>query len=155
MSLRQRIEDDIKEAMRAKDRTRSNVLRMIKAKMQEAEVKLRSSEGRDVQLDDEAATAVIAAYGKQRRESIESYRKGGREDLATGEEAELAIVQAYLPEQMDEEAVRAAVRDAIAQVGATSPRDMGNVMKAVMPMLRGAADGKVVNRLVRELLAGD
>ena len=95
---------------------------------------------------------MIAGYAKQRRDSIEAYRKGGNEALATKEEAELAIIQQYLPAPISEEEVRRIVAAAIAKVDATSAKDMGAIMKIVMPILKGEADGAVVNRIVRELL---
>ena len=95
---------------------------------------------------------MIASYAKQRRDSIEAYRKGGKESLATKEEAELAIIQQYLPAPMSEDEVRRILAAAIAKVGGSSAKDMGAIMKLVMPMLKGEADGTVVNRIVRELL---
>ena len=124
---------------------------MLKAKIMEAEVDRRSKGGGDV-LGDQECLAVIAAYAKQRRDSIEAYRNGGREDLATKEESELAIIQQYLPAQKSEDEIRGIVAAAIAETGATSAKDMGAVMKIVMPKLKSEADGAVVNRIVRELL---
>lgn len=95
---------------------------------------------------------MIATYAKQRRDSIEAYRKGGKEYLATKEEAELAIIQQYLPAQMSEDEVRRIVAAAVAETGATSAKEIGAIMKIVMPKLKGEADGAVVNRIVRELL---
>src|SRR5215813_4780205 len=135
----------MKEAMKSGAKDRLSVLRMIKAKMMEAEVDLRVKHGRDYELGDPEATQVLASYAKQRRDSIDSYRQAGREDLAAQEEAELAIIQEYLPKQMGEDEVRSIVREAIAAAGATSARDMGAVMKLVMPKVKGAADGKLVN----------
>ncbi|HEY3176729.1 MAG TPA: GatB/YqeY domain-containing protein [Candidatus Polarisedimenticolia bacterium] len=153
MSIKQRIMDDLTAAMKSGARERLGVLRMIKAKMQEAEVNLRGAKGRDYQLDDAESTQVLVSYAKQRRDSIDSFRKAGREDLATREESELAIVKEYMPVQMSEDEVRRIVREAIAQCGATSPKEMGAVMKLVMPKVKGAADGKMVNQIVNELLA--
>jgi len=154
MSLKKLIEEDIKTALRARDRQRTGVLRMVKAKLQEAEIALRSSRNPDVELDDQAAIRVIAAYGKQRRESIASYREAGREELAVKEEAELAVVIDYLPAQLDDAAIRARVKEAITATGATSGKDLGAVMKAAMASLRGAAEGKQVQAIARELLSG-
>ena len=153
MSLKRTIAEDVKTAMKAGERERVSCLRMLQARILEREVELRAERGRGVELDDDEARAVIGSYAKQRRESIESYRAGGREELAAKEEAELAIVTAYLPRQLGETELREIVRAAIAESGATSARDLGNVMKAVMPRVQGLADGKLVNRLVRELLA--
>lgn len=154
MSLRERIEEDIKTALRARDKQKTGVLRMLKAKLQEAAIALRSSQNPDARLDDKDVTRVIAAYAKQRRESITSYREAGREELALKEETELAVVSEYLPAQLDEATIRARVKEAVAATGATSVKDLGAVMQAAMASLRGAAEGKQVQRIARELLSG-
>jgi uncharacterized protein YqeY len=152
MSLMARLDDDLKQALKGGDKLRVSGIRMLKARIQERLVAARAKEGPDARLDDAAILDVIAAYAKQRRDSIDSYREGGRDDLARREEAELEIVARYLPAQMSEEEVRQVVREAIAEAGATSPRDLGAVMKLAMPRVKGSADGKLVNRLARELL---
>jgi uncharacterized protein YqeY len=152
MSIEQRINDDIRTALKAGEKIRLSVLRMVKAKIQEATVELRGKEGAEARLDDAQATAVLSTCAKQRREARESFVQGGREDLAAREEAELEILQDYLPRQLGEDEIRSHVRDAIAETGAGSLREMGAVMQVVMPKLKGAADGKLVNRVVRELL---
>ncbi|MBP7147594.1 MAG: GatB/YqeY domain-containing protein [Acidobacteria bacterium] len=154
MSLKQRITDDLKAALKSRDALRLGVLRMLKAGILEAEVEQRGKQGLEYQADDAEVTRVLAAYAKQRRESIESYRQGGREDLAEQEQRELTVVEAYLPRPLSEAELREAVRQAIAETGAATSRDVGKVMKAVMPKLRGAADGKLVNRIALELLGG-
>lgn len=154
MSLKQRITDDLKAALKSRDALRLGVLRMLKAGILEAEVEQRGKQGLEYQADDAEVTRVLAAYAKQRRESIESYRQGGREDLAEQEQRELTVVEAYLPRPLGEAELREAVRQAIAETGAATSRDVGKVMKAVMPKLRGAADGKLVNRIALELLGG-
>jgi uncharacterized protein YqeY len=153
MAIRERIVADLTAAMKSKDAQRLGVLRMLKSRIMEAEVDQRGRKGPDYVLDDQESLAVIATYAKQRRDSIEAYRKGGKEDLAAKEEAELAIIQQYLPARMSDDEVRRIVAGVIAETGATSAKDMGAVMKAVMPKLQGGADGAVVNRIVRELLA--
>ncbi len=153
MAIRERIVADLTAAMKAKDTSRLGVVRMLKSKIMEAEVDQRGRKGLDYVLEDQECLAVIATYAKQRRDSIEAYRKGGKEDLAAKEEAELAIIQQYLPAAMSEDDVRRVVAAAIAEAGATSAKDMGAVMKIVMPKLKGEADGTVVNRIVRDLLA--
>jgi hypothetical protein len=153
MSLKQVIAEDLKTAMKLRAQDRVETLRMARARMLEAEVALRASMGRDYELSDEEAIKALAGYAKQRRDSIESYRQAGRDDLAAQEEAELAIIQEYLPRQLTEDDVRAIVAKAIAATGATSPRQMGQVMKAVMPQVQGAADGKLVSRIVNEMLS--
>jgi uncharacterized protein YqeY len=152
MSLRDRLLEDLKSAMKAQDARRLAMLRMLKSEMLKVEVNLRETKGLDYHLDDAEATRVVSTYAKQRRESIEAYRKGGREDLATQEEAELQMVEAYLPKALGEDEVRAAVQAVIAETGATSKKDLGAVMKGAMARLQGAADGKLVSRIAGELL---
>jgi len=152
MSIKSRIAEDTKTAMKAGEKDRVATLRMLRSRMQEAEVRGRGTEGRDFELDEDAELQVVSSYAKQRRESIESYRNAGREDLASKEAAELAIVQEYLPKQLGADEIREIVKQAIGEVGATAPEDMGAVMKVVMPRLKGVADGKAVNQIVRELL---
>jgi uncharacterized protein YqeY len=152
MAIRERIVADLTAAMKAKDTQRLGVVRMLKSRIMEAEVEQRARKGPDYVLEDPECLAVIATYAKQRRDSIEAYRSGGKEDLAAKEEAELAIIQQYLPAQMSEEEIRRVVAGAIAESGAASAKDMGSVMKIVMPRLKSAADGAVVSRIVRELL---
>ena len=106
-------------------------------------------------LEEADVLQVLGTQAKQRRESIEQYRAGGREDLAAKEEAELVVLQEFLPRGLDEDELRAAVVAAVAEVGATGPRDMGRVMGVLMPRLLGRAEGGAVNRLVREVLAGE
>ncbi len=152
MSIKERIVADLTAAMKAKDAARLGVLRMLKAKLLEAEVEARGKKGVSASLEDADALAVIAAYAKQRRDSIDAYRAGGREDLASREEAELRVVQEYLPRQMSAEEIREMAREVIATVGATSMKEIGVVMKALMPRTKGAADGKLGNDIVRSLL---
>jgi uncharacterized protein len=154
MSIKERIVADLTGAMKSKDQLRLSVVRMLKSKMMEAEVELRAKKGLDYALADEEALGVIAAYAKQRRDSIEAYRQGGREDLAAKEEAELAIIQEYLPARASEDEIRKAVSEAIAACGACSIKDMGAVMKIVTPRLKGAADGAVISWIVRGMLGG-
>ncbi len=154
MSLRQRITDDLTAAMKRGARDRVATLRMLKARLQEAEVALRASKGLAYQLTDPEAIQVLSSYAKQRRDSIESFRRAGRTDLVAREEAELAIVREYLPRALDAEELRRLAREAIAEAGAATPRDVGRVMKLLMPRVKGAADGTEVNRVVTELLGG-
>jgi len=152
MSIRDRIVADLTAAMKAKDAARLGVIRMLKSRIMEAEVEQRGRKGPAYVLEDQECLAVIATYAKQRRDSIEAYRKGGNEDLAKKEEGELAMIQEYLPAQLSEDEVRRTVAAAIAEAGAISAKDTGAIMKIVMPRLKGAADGAVVSRVVRELL---
>jgi len=152
--MKQRIDDDMKTAMKAGDARRLGVLRMVKARMQEAQVAMRAKKGRDHELDDAEVDGVLAACAKQRRDSIDSYRQAGRQDLVQAEEAELAILAEYLPEQLSEAEIAQIVREAIASTGAVSAKDMGAVMKIVMPQVKGKADGKLVNKIAAGLLSG-
>jgi len=125
---------------------------MLKSKILEEEVKLRTRKGKDYQLSDNEALEVIASYAKQRKQSIDAYTEAGREDLAAREKKELELINQYLPEQLSREEIEKLVGDVIAETGAESLKDMGMVMKAVMPKFKGAADGKLVNEVVRSKL---
>jgi len=152
MSIKQRLDTDMKQAMKAREQRTVTCIRMLKSKLLEREVALRSKEGKDYEITNEEALTVISTYAKQRRDSISSYRDGGREELATEEEAELEIVERYLPQQLSEDALRELIAGAIAESGASTIKDLGSVMKLVVPKTKGLADGKLVNQLVRELL---
>lgn len=134
--------------MKAKDGTKVSVLRFLMAAIKNREIELKDS------LDDEQVLQEIVSSAKKRRESIEAFRDAGREDLAVKEEAELVILEEYLPEQLSAEEVRKIVQEAIISVDASSPADMGKIMKEVMPQVRGKADGKMVNQIVKEILSG-
>jgi uncharacterized protein YqeY len=147
MSMNDRVGADIAAAMKARDASRLSALRMLKAAVMNKGVE----KGRD--LDDAEVLQVIASLVKQRRDSIEQFSTAGRTDLVEKETAELNVLQAYLPAAATPEEINAAVAEAIAETGATSPKDMGKVMKAVMPKLAGKnADGKAVNEAVRRTL---
>lgn len=147
-TLVDRIEQSVVAAMKARDALRTSALRMVKAALKNKAIDKRGP------LDDGEALQVLASLAKQRKESIEQFRAGGRNDLATKEEGELAILQEFLPETMGEGEVRAAVAQAVAEAGAAGPKDMGKVMGVLMPRVKGRADGKLVNALVREALGG-
>jgi hypothetical protein len=137
----------IADAMRRKDTVRLGALRMLKAAFMNREIEKGHA------LDDAEARQVVTSLVKQRRDSIEQFTKGGREDLARKEAAEITVLEAYLPPSADPLVIDRAVSDAIAETGATSPKDMGRVMKAAMARLAGqTVDGKVVNELVRAKL---
>lgn len=153
MGLREQLMDDLKEAMRQQDELRKRAIRAVITAIKQAETEL-NADGSRVSLDEGGILAIIGKQVKQRQESIVEYRKGKREDLVAEEEAEIAILQAYLPQQLDRTAIEAEARQVIAEVGARSPKEIGNVMKPLMARLRGRADGKLVNEVVRELLAG-
>jgi uncharacterized protein YqeY len=148
MTLFERIAQDITAAMRARDQVRLAPLRMAKAALMNREVE----KGRT--LEDAEAEQVIASLIKQRRDSIEQFTKGGRHDLVAREAAEVTLLEAYLPPAVDAAEVERVVDKAIAESGATSPKDLGRVMKTVMGELAGrSVDGKVVNELVRRKLS--
>jgi uncharacterized protein YqeY len=149
MTLRERLDADMKDAMRAKDQLRLDVVRAVKSA-----VKYREVEGdKAVVLDETGILQVLGSEIKKRRDSVEQYRAGGREELARKEEAEIAILQAYLPQQLGAEELARKVEEAIAKVGAKGPKDMGQVMKALLPEVQGRADGKAVSELVKQKLA--
>jgi uncharacterized protein YqeY len=147
-SLKERIDADLKEAMRSKDELGTSVLRMLKSA-----VKYKEVEPGAHALEDPGVLAVIQTLIKQRRDSVEQFRAGNRLDLAEKEEKEIAKLQSYLPAQMSADELRAEVRAAIAQVGAKSPKDMGAVMKALLPKVQGRAEGKAVSEAVKAELA--
>jgi len=149
MTLAQRIDSDLKDAMRAKDATRLGVLRMLKSALKYAAIEKSGAEG---ELDDAEATQVIRKQVKQRQDSIESFEKGGRAELADKEERELAILNQYLPVAMSGEDIARLVRETIAEVGATSRAQMGAVMKALGPKVAGRADGKTLSQEVQRQL---
>ena len=147
MSLRERIDAEIKTAMKSKDKVRLETVRGIKKFILEKEVSLRPS-GQDT-LTEAQELEILMQIAKQRRDSIEQYRKGGREDLAAQEEAELVIVEEYLPPQMSDEEVSKVVDEVIASVGATSAKEMGKVMGKAMQQLKGKADGNKIQDIVK------
>ena len=147
MSLNDRLRDDLTAAMRSGDALRRDTLRMVQSAAYSVEKEKRRP------LTDEELVAVLGREVKTRRESVEAFRAGGREDLAAKEEAEIAILVPYLPEQLSEDEVRDLVTEAIAATGATSARDMGKVMGWLSPKTRGRADGKRVSELVAQALA--
>jgi uncharacterized protein len=147
MNLLERIETAMRDAMRARDDHRTQTLRMVMAAAQNRRIEL----GRPLQ--DEEVAEVLARQAKQRRESIEQFRAGGREELAAREEAELAILTEYLPDELTRSQIEQLVRAAIDETGANGRRDVGRVMGRVMPRARGRADGRTVSAVVNELLA--
>jgi uncharacterized protein YqeY len=147
MTLQERIDSDLKDAMRAKDAARLGVLRMLKSALKYAAI-----EKSDAGLDDAAAVQVIRKQVKQRQDSIESFEKGGRPELAAKEKEELEMLNAYLPKGMNAEELTAMVRETIAEVGATSKAQMGAVMKALQTKVAGRADGKTLSGEVQRQL---
>lgn len=147
-SLKERIDADLKDAMRSRDELGTSVLRMLKSA-----VKYKEVEPGGHPLEDAGVLAVIQTLIKQRRDSVEQFRAGGRAELADKEEREILKLQSYLPAQLSPDELRAEVRSAVAQVGAKGPKDMGAVMKALMPRVQGRADGKAVSEAVKAELA--
>jgi hypothetical protein len=144
--LESKIQDHLHDAMRARDETRKSTLRMLTAAIKNASIEARKT------LDDDAVTTVIQKQVKQRRESIIEFRKGNREDLASKEEAEMVILEAYLPAQADPAEIEAAARRVVAETGASGPRDIGKVMPQLTREFAGRADGRLISEIVRGLL---
>lgn len=150
MTLAQRIDSDLKDAMRAKDATRLDVLRMLKSALKYAAIEKSGAEG---ELDDAEATQVIRKQVKQRQDSIESFERGARAELAEKEKSELALLNQYLPAAMNADELSGIVRETIAEVGATTRAQMGAVMKALGPKIAGRADGKTLSQEVQKQLS--
>jgi uncharacterized protein YqeY len=151
MSLTERITQDLTAAMKAQDAARTSVLRMAKSALKNLEIEKKAP------LDDGEATKVLQSLVKQREDSVEQFRKGNRPELAQKEEAEIAVLRAYLPQEASEAEIAAAVEKAIGETGAGSAKDMGKVMKAALAVLQAAgkpADGKKVNEAARKRLGG-
>jgi uncharacterized protein YqeY len=146
MSIQQQLSDDLKAAMRSRNDLAKSVIRLILAAIQNAEIEKRGT------LDDEGVSEILARMSRQYRESISIYSDASRTDLAEKEEAELNILLGYLPDQLGEQEIIEIVRLVVDQVGATSPSDKGKVMGALMPKVRGRADGSLVNRIVSTFL---
>lgn len=146
MDLKTQLNDSLKDAMKAGDATRKDTLRMALAAVKQAEVDKR------VALDNPAILALLQKEIKNRREAIEEAKKAGRADLVSANEAEIAILEAFLPKAMSADELRALVQAAIAEAGAASVSDMGKVMKLVMPKIAGRASGDAVSAIVKELL---
>jgi len=147
MSLLKRIDDDMIQALKKRDSFKTTLLRGLKS-----DIKYKAIEKKD-DLSDDEIIAVLSSAAKRRRESIEQFRNGHRQDLVDKETAELTIISQYLPEQMSPEELREIITGAIEKTGADSPSKLGLVMKEIMPRIKGKADGKMVNRIVLQLLA--
>ena len=148
MTLTETLQDDLKKAMRSGDVMRRSVIRMLRSEIHNREIESRS------ELDDAATIQLLGRQAQQRRDSIEAFERAERDDLVQKEQAELAIIMGYLPQQLTGEELLEIVRGSIEQVGAEGPQDMGKVMGAVMPKVRGRAEGRKVNRIASELLRG-
>ena len=148
MSLKQRLTDDMKAAMKSGEKDRLGVIRLINAAIKQKEVDER------VELDDAAVLAVLEKMVKQRKDSVSQYEAANREDLAAVERAEIAVIDAYLPAKLGEAEILAAIEAAIAQTGASGPADMGKLMGVLKPRLAGQADMGLVSALIKKKLAG-
>ena len=148
MSINERLNASMKEAMKAKDSLRLGTIRMVRSAIKNKEIEERR------ELNDQDVIGVLSTLAKQRRESLDAFRESGRTDLAEKEEAELAVLQEFLPQQLGEDEIAGIIEDAIEETGANSMKDMGKVMKIVVPRTTGRADGRVVSEMVKARLAG-
>ena len=146
MTLRDRLEEDIRHSMRQREQARVDALRFLKFAVQAVEKERRDT------LDDQAMIEVVSKQVSDRRDSIKAFRDGGRTELVDREAADLAVLVEYLPPQLGQDEIIALIREVVAEVGATGPRDRGKVMGRLMPLVRGKADGAEVNRLTGEIL---
>ena len=146
MGLRERIDTDIKTALKSGAKEKLSTLRMLSAALKYKQIDKRR------ELTEEEVSETVRTLIKQRRDSIEQFGKGGRQDLVDKETAEVAVLEAYLPQQLSREELDAMVRDSVAQTGAQGAKDMGKVMKVLIPMVGGRADGKLVSELVKQAL---
>jgi uncharacterized protein YqeY len=149
MSLKDRLTEDLKQAMRQRDERRKSTIRMLRAAITNAEIE------RGEELEDDEILTIIAKQAKQRRESMTEFSKAERQDLVDEEEEELQILLSYLPAQMSRDEIEVAARQVIAEVEATSLAQMGEVMRRLMSQLKGKADGSLVNQVVREILTSE
>ena len=146
MSMKERLMEDLKYSMKNKDTIRKNTITMIRAAIKQKEVDDK------VELDDDGIIEIISKQLKEKKNAIEDFKKGQRQDLVEQTEKEMEILLEYLPKQLSEDEIREIVADTIKEVNATSMKDMGLVMKSVMPKVKGRADGNTVNKIVREIL---
>jgi hypothetical protein len=146
MGLRETIDADIKSALKSGEKDKVSALRMLNAALKNKQIDKRRA------LTEEEVVETVRSQIKQRRDSIEQFAKGGRQDLVDKETAEVGILEVYLPKQLTREELESMVRDAIAQSGAQGAKDMGKVMKALMPMVAGRADGKIMSEIVKNAL---
>jgi uncharacterized protein YqeY len=147
MSMQEQLDVDLRTALKSRDKLRAQTIRGLKSALKYAEIEATRP------LDEAEVLAVITKQAKQRRDAIEQFQQGGREDLVMQESAELALLEAYLPAQMTTEEVEAKVKEIITALGVTDMKGMGQVMGQAMAELKGKADGKVVNQIVRQLLS--
>jgi len=148
MALKEQLDADLKAAMKGKEALKLSVVRMLKSAVKYREIEVMKP------LDDAGVLGVVATEIKRRRDSVEQYKAGARQDLVDKEEAEIRILQSYLPQQLSEAELRAKVDEVIGRTGAKGPKDMGAVMKALLPEVQGRAEGKAVSEMVKQRLAG-
>lgn len=146
MSLKEQLAADMKEAMKAHEKERLAVIRMVRGAVKQQEIDGKT------ELDDNGVIAVISKEVKMRRDSMEEFKKGNRQDLVDKTQAEIDVLMPYLPAQLSEDEVRELVKAAVEQTGATTAKDMGKVMGVLMPKVKGRADGKMVNTIVKSFL---
>lgn len=146
MSLKDRLMADMKTAMKARQKEKLTVIRSMRSAIRQAEIDGKT------ELNDDGVISIISKELKMRQDSLAEFQKGGRDDLVAKTKEEIAVIMPYLPEQLSEDAIKALVKDAVTKTGASSPKDMGKIMKLIMPEVKGKADGKLVNSIVREML---
>jgi hypothetical protein len=146
MGLKEELKTSLVTAMKAKDEIRVSTIRMLNSSIKYKEI------DKKVELTDDDVLTILSTAAKQRREAIEQYENGGRQELADKEKAELAVIEGFMPAQMSEDEIKKAVAEAVAESGAEGPKDMGKLMKVLMPRVKGRADGKLVNEIVRAAL---
>ncbi len=146
MGLKENLTEEMKQAMKSGDKLKLSTVRLLLSEIKNAEIRKRS------ELEDDEILGVVAKEVRRRKEAIEGFEKGGRQDLVDKETRELQILQGYLPEQISSEELRRIISETIQEVGASSPADLGKVMGSLMPKVKGKADGKLVNQLAREML---
>jgi len=147
MNLAERLNEDMKQAMKAGEKFRLSTIRMVRASIKNQEIELRRP------LNDEEVLQVVGRDLKQRRDSLQDFERAGREDLVEQMKGEIEIISQYLPEQLNEEEIKAIIVQTIQETGASSKADMGKLMGALMPKVKGRADGKLVNQLVQQVLS--
>lgn len=150
MEILKRIEEDLSASLKARDNIRVSTLRMVKSALKNAEIEKRQKGS----LTEEDIIGVLSSLVKQRRESVEQYTKAGRFDLAEREQQEIGIIQEYLPKQLSKEELDSLIRQAIQDAGISSVKEIGRLMKVLMPKIKGRADGKFVNERAREIIEG-
>ncbi|WP_212772762.1 GatB/YqeY domain-containing protein [Polycladomyces abyssicola] len=147
MSLLERLNQDMKTAMKNKEKTKLSVIRMLRSEIKNEEIQRQHT------LSDEEVIEVLMRELKKRKDALQQFEEAGRDDLVQQLREEITVIEPYLPEQLSEEELRELVREVVQEIGASSKADMGKVMKAIMPRVKGRADGKLVNRLVQEVLS--